>query len=137
MITRDDLLDIFIDHAQTCVIQPKGGEAREVIADGNGGGVIVNQQDAGKASSLLAPWIDSATLPRSSEWGYGLIWAADAPEGMNTEANMTVTDSTGKVWSVEAARPVYDLDEDTRVKVLIAWRLVLRGKQRLVRDGWR
>jgi hypothetical protein len=130
MIAVADLQDIFNDHGQTCTIQPKGGEAREAI-------MVVNQQDAGKASSLLAPWIDNATLPRSAEWGYGLIWAADAPEGMNAEINMTVTDSTGKVWSVEAARPVYDLDEENRVKVLIAWRLVLRGKQRLTRDGWR
>ena len=129
MIAADDLQDVFDDHAECCLLQGKDEpEPRFALA-------VVQAASSGSLNGRnhMRPFIDTANLPRGADWGYGLIWAEDAPPGMNTEIKMTVTDSTEQEWSCESARAVYDLDGESRQKVLVAWRLVLRGKQRMTR----
>ena len=133
MITVADLQDVFNDFAAYCQVQGTGETApRQVL-------MVTQALSSGSINSRnnLLSFIDKTTLPRGADWGYGLIWAQDAPEGMNPEIKMTVADSTGQEWSCESAKPVYDIDETTRQKVVVAWRLALRGKQRMVRGGGR
>ena len=131
MIAAADLADIFADHAEWCEVQAEGENAPRnvcMVAQAFSSGNIDSRNKA-------LSFIDKSTIPRGADWGYGLMWAADAPADMNAESKLTITDSAGQVYTCEAARPVYDLDADTRKKVCVAWRLALRGKQRMVRGG--
>ncbi len=131
MIAAADLADIFADHAEWCSVQVKGeSEARQVL-------MVAHPFSSGSidARSKALSFIDKSTLPRGADWGYGLMWAADAPADMNAETQLEIVDSAGQAYAVDAARPVYDIDEATRMKVCVAWRLALRGKQRMVRGG--
>lgn len=130
MIAASDLEDIFTDHAECCTLCDCPGEKEARFAL-----MVVRALSSGSINSRnnLLAFIDKSILPRGADWGYGLIWAEDAPEDMNQEIEMTVTDSTGQTWSCESAKAVYDVDETTRLKVVVAWRLALRGKQRMTR----
>lgn len=81
----------------------------------------------------LAGFVDVASLPRGADFGYGLLLAADAPEGMHEEIKLTITDSMGRQWTSEAASPLCDTNPETRVAFVVGWRLILRGKQRMTR----
>ena len=133
MIAVADLQDIFNDFSTYCQVQSEGEDApRQVL-------MVTQALSSGSINSRnnMLSFIDRTTLPRGADWGYGLIWAQDAPDGMNPEIKMAVTDSTGQEWSCDSAKAVYDIDETARLKVVVAWRLVLRGKQRMVRGGAR
>lgn len=129
MITCADLADIFADHAQWCdVFSCQNEEPRHVL-------MVVQPISSGNIDSRknLLAFFDKATMPRGADWGYGLIWAKDAPEAMSEEAKIKVKDSLDKLWTCEAARAVCSLDPQSRKQEIIAWRLALRGKQRMVR----
>ena len=129
MISAVDLQDVFADHAAWCEVRTDGEDAaRQVL-------MVTQALSSGSINSRksLLAFIDKSVLPMGADWAYGLIWHADAPEGMRADIRMTVTDSAGQVWSCEAAKAVYDIDPETRRKVTVAWRLALRGKQRMTR----
>ncbi len=124
-----DFEDVFNDFASCCEIESQGGGEPYfalLVVRGAGSGRIDSR-------NALAHIVDVSSLPRGADFGYGLMWADDAPVNMNPEAKITIRESTGDTWMVEAARPIYDVDPSTRQKRLVVWRLVLRGKQRMVR----
>lgn len=129
MITVADLSDIFADHAAWCEVCGENEDLpRRVL-------MVVQGLSSGSINSRnnLLAFIDKSILPRGADWGYGLIWADDAPAGMKPETRITVTDSAGQEWSCESAKAVHGIDAATRCKVVLAWRLALRSKQRMVR----
>jgi hypothetical protein len=125
----DILTDIFAEYAEVCEVAPEGGaEAYPalIVLQGRSVGAINPRNN-------LLPFLDKKVLPQGADWEYGLIMAADAPQDMQPVTRLTVIDSTGRKLSCEAAQPVYELDRETRVKSVVAWRMAMRGKQRAIR----
>ena len=129
MNLASDLEQIVAEFGAFCDVQAAGEAAPRNVR------MVVQSLSSGSINSRnnLLSFIDKSSLPRAADWGYGLIMAADAPEGMAPETRVTVTENTGDVWEVESAKAVHDIDETTYQKRVIAWRLALRGKQRMVR----
>jgi hypothetical protein len=75
---------------------------------------------------------DKSVLPSGADWSYGLILSGDAPDGMHQTAHITITDSDGAQYRCEQAMPIYNVYDDG-ARELIAWRLLLRGTQRMRR----
>ena len=129
MNLASDLEQLVAEFGALCDVQAAGETAPRNVR------MVVQGLSSGSINSRnnLLFFIDKNSLPRAADWGYGLILAADAPEGMNPEMRVTVTESTGEAWEVESAKAVHDVDETTLQKRVIAWRLAMRGKQRMVR----
>lgn len=124
-----DLAEVFADFATWCEVQGKEEDAPRSVF------MVVRGQSSGSINSRdnLLAFIDKTTLPRGANWGYGVIMAADAPAGMNEESRLMITDASGEIWECESAKPFYGVNEETHQKELVAWRMALRGKQRMVR----
>lgn len=61
-----------------CMVEAPGAEPREVR--------MIARPSYGSAldpRNRLLAWADTANMPRGADWGYGLMLAADAPEGMD------------------------------------------------------
>ena len=128
-MTSDILSSIFDDWAALCTIRTddKDQQPHEVWA-------VLYQRSTGRIDSRRMPFMNPGSLPSGADWEYGLIMAEDAPEGMTPETRLSLVEwGTGRILSCEAAEPVYDLDRDTRERIVVAWRLALRCKQRMVR----
>lgn len=131
-----DLADIIVDEdgpACVCSLALKGAEeplSIRMICRASYGS---NLDPRGK---LLA-WLDDASMPRGSDWGYGLALAKDLPSDMSQSvpSDMSqsvqgdITDAAGNVWRIEAARPILDVNCTT----IAAWRFALSGLRRVVR----
>jgi hypothetical protein len=126
----DIIHDIFQDRASACTIQADGeSKPRAILA-------VFHGRSTGKINprNKALAFVDNSALPAGADWEYGLIMAADAPEGMAPDTRLTIVDqAVGRVLTCEAAEPVYDLDLETRERFIVAWRLALRGKQRMGR----
>lgn len=131
MIAIADIADVFRDFAAACHVHVDGEDAPRQVD------MITQSLSSGRINTRnnLLAFMDTSTMPAGADWGYGLIRAEDAPAGMTQETKMTVTDSAGRVWRSEAAMAVCDIDPENRRQRIIAWRLALRGKQRMVRGG--
>lgn len=126
---KADLQNVFNDWGTWCQVQGEHeAEPRPVL-------MLVMEQGQGAINSRnnILQFVDTATLPRGATFAYGCLWASDAPPGMSDDAKLTVIDSAGKEWSSLAAKAFYGINPATRQKELVAWRLALRGKQRMVR----
>lgn len=124
----DDIADIIADEggpACVCSLAIKGADGplsiRMVCRAAYG-----NSLDP--RGKLLA-WLDDASMPRGSDWGYGLALAADLPPDMHDTVKGDITDAMGNVWRIEAARPILEASGDKAA----AWRFALSGVRRAVR----
>ncbi len=127
----EDIAEIIHDPdgpASLCNVEAPDAEPRPVrmIARPSYGSVL-------DPRNRLLAWADTANMPRGADWGYGLMLAADAPEGMTETTSFSVVDGTGRRWRVEAARPVLETEQESGALRAVAWRLALRGTQRAVR----
>lgn len=124
----DDLADIIVNEdgpACVCSLALKGAEeplSIRMICRASYGN---NLDPRGK---LLA-WLDDASMPRGSDWGYGLALAKDLPPDMSQNVQGDITDAAGNVWRIEAARPILEVNGATAA----AWRFALSGLRRVMR----
>lgn len=115
------------DFGSLCFVRAENESApRDVV-------MLVRQMGTGGVLKLQRhlPFLDAGSVPAGADWGYGLMLSEDAPEGMRDTTRLTITESSGETWTCEAARPVHDIDPQTRAKIVAAWRLALRGTQRM------
>lgn len=124
-----DVRGVIRDQGSFVELTESGGETRTVFM------VCLKQYTGGNTPSMrrkLMDWADSSSMPTGASYGYGLLMASDAPEGMDEKTKLTLTDSLGQSWRTDAAGPIVDRKQDGTLEV-VAWRLLLRGTQRGMR----
>lgn len=121
--------DLMEEHGTACHIKgPADAAPRPVV-------MLVNATSSGGIHSRYSAlsFVDKSTLQRGADWGYGLLLGEDAPEDMEPQTRLIITDSLGGQWECEAAKAITEINPETRCLYVVAWRLALRGKQRAVR----
>lgn len=117
------------DMGSLCTITAQGAaprEARMIISALSSGGI--------NARAGALSFVDKSTLPPAADYGYGLLLAADAPEGMRADAHLHIADSLGRNWENMGAKPISAADENGLLQI-VAWRISLRGGQRMAVRG--
>jgi hypothetical protein len=128
MFTAGEIQDVIDDYGTICEIIDKEtaqSQDKKIVVRSISTGSINTRMD-------ILSFADKSSLPRGADYGYALIMAGDAPENMRPEIKLVIIDNLGGVWTTEAAKPLYGIDKNS-LKYVIAWRVLLRGKQRAVR----
>lgn len=129
MIDYPDVEQVIAAFGSLCsVANTDTGETRDGVR------MVVRDETRGRARTgdIFSRIVDGLEERRGATYGYGLLLANDAPQGMNEKTRLTVTDSLAREWHMDTARAVMKSDAATGELKVVAWRLVLWRQQRAV-----